>query len=120
MAVVYNLAVRNARLQVVVAAIGAGAHLQVLDAASLVLTNILLASPCGTVAAGVLTFTTPRIDGGAAAAGFAASGRIVDSANTVVVSGLTIGLAATDLIISQIHINAGDVVTFVSGTITGN
>lgn len=120
MPVNYSVAVRNARLQAVVNAIGAGGHLQVLSATSTVLSNIPLASPCGTIAGGALTFITPQVDFGAPAGGNASTGRLVDSANTVIADGLTVGLAGTDLIISQIHINAGDIVTFVSGTITGN
>jgi len=119
-AVTYSVAVRNARLQAVVSAIGAGGFLRIRDATSIVLCSIPLATPCGVVAAGVLTFATPQVDFGAAASGNAVSGELTDSVGTVVANGLTVGLVGADLIISVVHISSGDVVTFVSGTITGN
>ncbi len=124
MSITYSIAVRNARLAAVVAAIDAApgpGRLQVLSSASVLLSNIQLNVPCGTIAGGVLTFTTPRVDFAAAATGNASVGQFVDSTGTVVASGLTVGVAGTDLIISPgIHIIAGDVVTFVSGQIIGN
>lgn len=125
MSVIYSVAVRNARLQQVVNAIDAAGpgFLKVGTVGmGLVLTSIPLAVPCGVIAAGVLTFATPQVDFSADAAGNAAAGELTDSAGTVVASGLTVGIAGSgaDLIISVIHINAGDVVTFISGTITGN
>jgi hypothetical protein len=119
-AIVYSVAVRNARLAAVVAAIGAGGHLRIFSSTNLLLSSIPLATPCGVVAAGVLTFTTPQTDFSAVNSGNASTGQLVDSANTIVASGLTVGLAGTDLIISSIHINGGDIITFISGTITGN
>lgn len=123
MAIVYSTAVINARLTAVLNAIDAApgpGRLQVLSSASVLLANIPLANPSGTVAGGVLTFTTPQTDFSAPASGNASAGRIVDSSGTVVASGLTVGLAGTDLIISVIHINLGDTVTFISGQIVGS
>lgn len=123
MAIVYSVAVINARLTAVLNAIDAApgpGRLQVLSSAAVVLSNIPLSTPSGTVAAGVLTFNVPQTDFGAPASGNASTGQFVDSTGTVVASGMTVGLAGTDLIISQIHITAGDIVTFVSGQIVGN
>lgn len=125
MAVVYSLAVRNARLQVVANAIDAGGGGGLLNIGTagmgVILSTIVLNSPCGVVAGGVLTFAgTPLVDLGAAAGGIAAEGQITDSVGTVVISGLTVGLAGANMIISQINVSAGDIVTLLAGSITGN
>jgi hypothetical protein len=49
----------------------------------------------------------------------AASAQLADSAGTLVASGLTVGLAGTDIVISQAVINLGDNVSLLAGTITG-
>ena len=126
MAVVYNVTVRSARLQVVANAIDAGAGNGVLRIGTanmgLVLSSIVLAKPCATISSGVLTIShVPLTDVSAAMTGVAASGRIDTSAGTVVVSCLTVGLStAFDIIISKTGISAGDIVTMTSGTIVGN
>lgn len=125
MAVVYSIPVRNARLQQVVDAIDAGAGSGILKIGTagmaLILSNIILSKPCATIAAGVLTFANlPLTDPSAILGGTATEGEITDSSGNVVISGLTVGLAGADLIISATNINAGDTVSFISGTITGS
>lgn len=125
MTVVYNLTVRNNRLTQVVNAIdaGAGNGKLVIGTAGMgtILSTITLNKPCGVVAGGVLTFSgVPINDPSAAATGTAAAAIITDSTATTVISGLTVGLAGTDIIISLATITAGSIVTFTSGTITGN
>lgn len=123
MAVVYSVAVRSARLQVVANAIDAGVGSGRLLVGTLgmgtLIVNIPLAKPCGVVAAGVLTFSVPQV-ANASAAGLAAEAQMTDSAGTVVISGLTVGLAGTDLIISNNPVGNGAPVSFISGQITGN
>ena len=127
MAVVYSLAVRNARLQVVANAIDAGPGnglLLVKTAGGNMISTIVLDKPCGVVAGGVLTFSgLPRTDPGAAFGGVAALGQLADSTGLVVADGLTITTAGGggDIIISQNPVNAGDVVSLIAiSTITGN
>lgn len=126
MAVVYNVNVRNARLQQVINAIDAGpgnGQLKLGTAGmALLLSTIVLNKPCGTILNGVLTFSgTPLVDPAAVNGGLAGAGQITDSAGTVVVSGLTVGLGGpVDIVIDQLALLPGSVVTFTAGTITGN
>ena len=125
MTVTYSTAVKNDRLQVVVDAIDAGAsngRLQIgTSGMASVLATILLADPCGTVASGVLTFSgLPRTDSFADVSGTAAEAQITDSDGTVVVSGLTVGTASADVVISTTSISIGDVVSLLTAAITGN
>ena len=123
MAVTYTTAAKNARLQAVADLIDAGAagKLKIGTAGrGTVLATFTLADPCGTVAAGVLTFDfDPDIsDVSADNTGTAAAAIITDSADTTVVSGLTVGTAATDIILNNTSIAAGQQVDLTTGTIT--
>lgn len=127
MAITYSIPVRNNRLQQVINAIDAGAgngRIQIGTAGfGLVLSTVTLLKPSATISSGVLTFSgTPLVDAAAANTGFATLGRITDSAGTVVASGLTVGLAGSgsDITISLQNITVGSIVTFQSGSITGN
>ena len=126
MAVVYNTPLTNARLTDVITYIDAGAGSGTMEVGTTgiaaVLSTIVLAKPCGTVAARVLTFSgMPRVDVAAAVTGIAAEARIKDSTGTVIISGLTVGLAGSgsDAIINSVNISIGDIVTLTSATITG-
>src|SRR5215475_1183035 len=126
MPLVYAVTLRNNRLQQVINAIDGGAgngRLQVgTTGMGLVLFTTILLKPCGTIAAGVLTFSGTPIASIASATGVAAAGRITDSTGTVWADGLTVGLAASgaNIIINLLNITAGSMVTFTSGTIVGN
>lgn len=125
MSVTYNTDVINDRLQVVIDAIDAGVGSGILQIGTagmaLVLATIVLSDPCATIAGGVLTFSNlPLTDAAADATGTAAEAQITDSVGTVVISGLTVGTAGTDLIISTTSIASGDSVSLLSATITGN
>lgn len=124
MTVNYNTNVINSRLQVVLAAIDAGAGNGILNIGTasmgVVLANIVLAKPCGSVAARILTFLgVPLTDAYAQNAGTAAAAEVTDSTGTVIISGLTVGTAGTDMIISSTTITQGDIVSLTAGTITG-
>lgn len=122
MAVVYSTTVKNARMTVVRDAIDGGPAAGTLEIGTTgmgtVLATITLADPCGSVSGGVLTFTMPKSDTSADATGTAAAARIKDSTGTVIVSGLTVGTSASDIILSTTSIATGDTVTIQNAAIT--
>lgn len=123
MAVTYTTAVKTARMQAVADQIDAGASpgkLKIRDASNVVLATLILADPCGTAASGVLTidFSPAISDTSADATGTATNAIITDSADTTVVSGLTVGTSGTDIVIDNTSINIGQTVTVTAGTIT--
>jgi hypothetical protein len=124
MSLVYSTATKTARLQAVINQIDGGAGPGTLEIGTTgmgtVLAIITLADPCGTVSGDVLTFDfDPDVsDTAADATGTAAAARIKDSAGTVVVSNLTVGTSAADIIINSTSITVGQVVTLTTGTIT--
>lgn len=126
MAVIYAAALRTARMNAVVAAIdaGSGAGKLKIGTAGMgsVLATLILADPCGTVSGDVLTFDfDPDIsDSSADNSGTAAAAVITDSDDNVIVSGLTVGTSAANVILDNLSINAGQTVTIVSGTLTHN
>ena len=121
MAVTYTTAVKNARLDAVKTAIGATGVLEIGTAAmATVLATIPLANPAAPAASGgVLTFTMPQSDTSADATGTAAAARIrTAGGGTDIVTGLTVGLSAADVILDSLSITAGQTVTINSATIT--
>ena len=126
MAVTYSTAVKNTRLDAVTTAIDAGAgspsagSLQIGTAAmASILAVIDFSRPAAPAAAGgVLTFTMPQSDAEANATGTAAEAKIVDADDTTIVSGLTVGLSASDIILDSLSLTAGQTVTINSATIT--
>lgn len=126
MSVTYNQNVRNARLQVVANAIDAGSGNGILVVAAAggapIITSITLAKPCGTVASGVLTFSGLPLTQIAGLTATAGTAYLTDSTGTVVASGLTVGLpgSGADLIMSQVGVVGGDILTLTAATITGN
>ena len=123
MAIIYPVAILNARLQEVVNAIdgGPGNGLLKIGTAgmALVLCGFTLAKPSATIFNGVLTFAGTPFSTFGINSGAAASAQLTDSTGTIVASGLTVGLAGTDIVISQSVINLGDTVSFLAGAITG-
>lgn len=121
MAVTYSDACKEDRLQAVIALIDAGTagKLKIRNSSNTVLVTFTLADPCGTATSGVLTFDVdPDIAATASVTGTAANAIITDSADTTVVSGLTVGTSGTDVIIDNTSITSGQTVTLTSGTIT--
>ena len=123
MPVVYIESLKNARLDEVTAALGTAAELEIGDTGfASVLVTIPLANPVAPAASGgVLTFTVPQSDTSADNSGTAAEARMTDGGSNVIVSGLTVGVAATpspDVILDTVTITAGQVVTITSATIT--
>ena len=102
MAVNYTVAVKNARLNAVITAIGTTGVLEIgTTGMATVLATINLGNPAGTSASGVLTFSGfPRSDTAADASGTAAAARIrTATGGTDIVTGLTVGLSASDIIL---------------------
>lgn len=90
-----------------------------LDGALGVLATIMLqATPFGDPSGGVITLAGVPLVSTASDTGDAAKAELRDTADTVIVGGLTVGTVGTDIIIAAIDIHAGETVTVVSGTIT--
>lgn len=128
MSVVYSSTAINDRLLGVVTAIGSGGGpgLFILSQGSTALSTITLASPCGTVSGGVLTFTGTLLDPAAAASGTVNNVTIKNSAGSTIISGFTVGipLSGAEVIISNglnnLNITAGQVVQLQSAQIVGS
>lgn len=125
MAVIYTNAVKVARMNAVVTQIGTSGKLKLFTAADALLATFTLAATAGTVAgAGVLTLsdanggTAGILNVNASAAGVAAKASITTSADVDVITGLTVGTSAADLILDNTNLASGQGVTINSATIT--
>ncbi len=123
MSVVYNTTLKNTRMTDVVTAIGTTGYINIYTAGlALLLASIALANPAGVVTSGVLNFSgTPLTESSANNTGTAAAANVTTAVNgggTVVVSGLTVGTSATDIVLSSTNIVAGQPVTLTSASIT--
>ena len=121
MAVTYPTAVKNARLDAVVTAIGSTGVLEIgTTGMASILATISLNSTAGTTSGGVLTFSGfPKSDTSADATGTAAAARIrTASGGTDIVTGLTVGTSGSDINLTSTSITAGQTVTISSATIT--
>ena len=123
MAINYSTALKNTRMTAVLTAIDAGAGAGKINIYNAGYTNILvtvtLADPSATIGGvGVLTLSGMPKSGTGLFAGNAAVARILDSDNNIVADGLTVGLAATDIIIDNVNIAVGQNVNITAGTIT--
>lgn len=128
-AVTYSLEAINDRLAGVITAIdSAGAGFLILRAGSTVVSTITLATPCGTVNNGVLTFGGTLQDNSAAGSASPVDNAIITNATGgVEISGLTVGVAGAtgyDILISNginsTVISAGQVVAVLGAQITGS
>lgn len=124
MAVIYAAGVRTARMNVVLAAIDADAgagFLRIMTSADATLVDIPFADPAGSVSGDVLTFDcTPPISAVATGTGTAAKASMFDNSGDLVVSGLTVGTSATNVILDSTSITTGQTVTITAGTLTHN
>lgn len=124
MAVTYSTAAKTARMAAVIAQIDAGAGPGTIEIGTSGMASVLavltMVDPCGSAVAGVLTFDfDPDLtDTSANATGTAAEARIKDSNGVIIVSGLTVGTSAADIILDSVSISAGQAVTLTTGTIT--
>lgn len=122
MAVTYPNALKDTRLQAVIDAIDAGVAAGTLEIGTTgmaaVLATITLADPSATKLNGVLTLSGVPLSVAASATGTAAEARFRDSNAVDVVTGLTVGLSGTDIILDSLSITAGQTVNITAGTIT--
>jgi len=123
MTVIYTTTLKNNRLDEVTALIDAGTGPGKLEIGTTgmasILATVLLNDPAAPAAAsGVLTFTMPQSDTSADNTGEAAEARIRDSDNNDVVTGLTVGIAAEDVVLDSVSITQLQTVTINSATIT--
>lgn len=133
MTVIYSNTVKDNRLNVANDAVnsktynagtGGGAAGQLvigtsaLSGATGVLATIALPNPAFTEASQVLTLAGVPLSATASASGTAAKAELRNNAATTIVSGLTVGTAATDIILGTTTITSGGTVTITSGTIT--
>ena len=133
MSVIYAATLKTNRIQLVpdliaskVAAAATGsatAGQLVIGTASLsgatgVLATIALPTTPLTVSGAVATLAGVPLSATASASGTAALAEFRNNAGTTVVSGLTVGTSATDIILGTTSITSGGTVTITSGTIT--
>lgn len=122
MAVTYTTAVKNARMDAITTAAGTTAVLEIgTTAMGSVLATIALGNPIAAGAAsGILTLSGfPRSDTSADATGTAAAARIrTAGGGTDIITGLTVGLSASDIILDSLSITTGQTVTLSAATIT--
>lgn len=124
MSVTYSTAVKTARMEAVVAAIGTSGKLVFMTSADAVVCTFTLAATAGTVTAGVLTFSDAN--GGTAgilntvgtANGVVAKAKVTTAADADVITGFTVGTSATDFIIDNTNVAVGQAVTITSASIT--
>lgn len=119
MAVTYTTAVKTARMNAVLTALGASGKLEIGTAG---MASILATIPLGaggSVTNGVWAIlAAPASDTAADNSGTAAAARLRTSGNTDIVTGLTVGLSASDIVLDSLSITAGQTVTVNSATIT--
>lgn len=119
MAITYSTATKTARMNAVVTQLGASAKLQIgTTGMSTVLATITLDATAGTVSNGVLTLSGMPKNVAASAAGTAAAARLRTSGDVDVITGLTVGTSATDIIIDNTNVASGQTVNVTSVVIT--
>lgn len=126
MPVTYTTAVKVARMNAVVTAIGATGKLKLFTAGDVLLATFTLAATAGTVGgAGVLTLsdanggTVGVLNTTAVAAGTATKASITTSADVdILTNTLTVGTSGTDIILDNNVFTNGQAITINSGTVT--
>ena len=122
MGVNYRASLKTTRMNAVKNDIDSGAgagYIEICSAGyAAVLATVVLSDPCGSVTGDVLTLTMPKTDISADNSGTAAIARIKESTGTVIVQGLNVGTAATDIVLTSLTFTAGDVVTINTATLT--
>jgi hypothetical protein len=89
-----------------------------LSGATGVLATIPLQNPAATVSGSVMTISGVPLTANASAGGTAALAELRNNAGTAIVSGLTVGTATSDVIVTTVTVVSGQPVTVTSGTIT--
>jgi hypothetical protein len=121
MSVSYASALKTTRMTAVQSAIDVNASPATIEigtasmAATLV--TITLAKPSFSTSADTITMLGVPKSGTASGTGTAANARIKDGGGNIIVSNLTVGTTASDIILSSTAITSGQTVTISSGTI---
>lgn len=122
MAVTYRSSLRTTRMNAVLSDIdnnAAAAKLQIGTAGfGSILVDITLNDPSFSLSGDVLTMLGVPKSATAGNTGTAAVARIRDGGNTDIVTGLTVGTSATDIILNSTSITSGQTVSITAGTIT--
>lgn len=126
MAIIYEANVKNARLNIVSQMIGNTGVLEIGDSSfATVLARVPLDNTAANAAVnGVLTFRNfPRSDTFADGTGIAANARILTAnsglpTSNTIISGLTVGTSASDIVLDSTNITAGQTITINSAVIT--
>jgi hypothetical protein len=118
MSVTYATSLKTTRMTAVVTAVGAAGRLIIgTSGMAATLATLPLANPMGTVSGAVLTVTTTGVSASATGTGTAAAAKITDGTNDLI-TGLTVGVSASDIIISNTSVNTGQTVSLTSGSLT--
>lgn len=120
MAISFSTTLRSGRATAIVTEAGANAQIKFYTAAYATLLGTLTCSATlGTVTNGVLTFNVITQDSAADATGTFALARIYKSdGTTMVMEGMTVGTAATDIIMNAAAATIGAVISMSSAVIT--
>ena len=120
MAIVLNTTLRSARAQAIVTEAGANAQIKLYTAGYASLLGTLVCSATlGTVTNGVLTFNAISNDISADADGVFALARLYKTdGTTMVIEGLTVGTAATNIVMNAASAVTGAVISMSSAVIT--
>jgi hypothetical protein len=129
MSIQYSTSIKNARLATVLVGIDAGSTFGklVLGSSTLdgstsatlgVLATLTLAKPSFSVAAGVATILGIPLATTASSSGTLALAELRDSDDQVIASGLTIGTASADILVSNLSVTSGASITINSAVIT--
>jgi hypothetical protein len=122
LAVNYSASLKSARMQQVINAVDANAAPATLEigtaAMAAVLVTIALSDPSFTESGGTITMAGVPKSGVASAGGTAAAARLKDGGGTIVISGLTVGTAGSDINLNNVTVSAGQTITISSGVIT--
>lgn len=126
MSVIYQTNAKDARMVAVENTIGLSGKLKLYTAgkALQLATFTFSASDVGAVSSGILTFNDANagdpgiLNTTASATGVAAVAEITTAGDVLVIDGLTVGTAATDLILDNTNITNGQNITINSASIT--
>lgn len=133
MSVVYSTTLKNNRMQLVADLIAGKVQASstgtatagtlvigtsALSGATGLLATFTLSTTPGTVSAGVFTVAGIPLTATASATGTAAKAEFRDNSGNVIVTGLTVGVSSSDIIINATAISSGQTVTLSSATIT--
>jgi hypothetical protein len=122
MTVSYANALKDTRMTAVLNAIDVNASPATIEigtaAMAAVLVSITLSKPSFSEASQAITMLGVPKSGTASGTGTAAAARIKDGGGNVIVSGLTVGTAGSDINLNSTSITSGQTVTISSGTIT--